>query len=80
MVRKYLITGAILAAFTIPAAAAAAKTYYVAIDGKTKKCEVTTKKPDGTKLIMVGTETYTKMADATKAESAATECGAKPKG
>jgi hypothetical protein len=78
MVRKYLIAGAIIAAFTMPALAAA-KTYYVVEIVKTKKCEIVTKKPDGVKLIMVGTDTYKKLADATKAEKAAVECGAKPK-
>ena len=79
MIRKYLITGAIMAAFAMPAYAAAAKTYYIAQDAKTKKCSIVTKKPDGTKMMMVGTDTYNKMADATKAEKAATDCGAKPK-
>jgi len=77
MIRKYLITGAIMAAFAMPAMAAAAKTYYIAQDAKTHKCSIVTKKPDGTKMMMIGTDTYTKMADATKAEKAAKECAAK---
>jgi len=73
--RKYLITGAILAAFVAPAATAAmaATTWYVAMDAKTKKCSVTSKKPDGTKIMMVGTDTYKTKADATKAEKADTK-------
>jgi hypothetical protein len=78
MVRKYLLAGAIIAAFTVPSVAAtmAAATWYVAQDAKTKKCSVTTKKPDGTKMIMIGkeTDTYKTKADATKAEKAAAEC------
>jgi hypothetical protein len=73
--RKYLITAAILTAFVTPAAAAAmaATTWYVAMDAKSKKCSVTSKKPDGTKMTMVGTDTYKTKADATKAEKADTK-------
>ena len=72
--RKYLLTGAILAAFAVPAVAATASTWYVAQDAKSKKCSVTSTKPDGTKKMMVGTDTYKTKADATKAEKAAKEC------
>ena len=70
--RKYLITAAIVAAFVAPAASAAmaATTWYVAMDAKSKKCSVTKTKPDGTKMTMVGTDTYKTKADATKAEKA----------
>ena len=81
--RKYLLTGIILAAFVAPAAAAtmAATTWYVVTDAKTHKCSVTSKKPDGTKKMMVGkdTDTYKSKADATKAEKAAKECAAPAK-
>jgi hypothetical protein len=77
--RKYLITGAILAAFVAPAVAATSTTWYVAMDAKSKKCSVTSKKPDGTKMTMVGTDTYKSKADATKAEKADKECAAPSK-
>ena len=60
--RKYFITAALIASFAAPAFAAT--TYYVAENAKTKKCSVTTKKPDGKTYLMVGTpDTYTKKSD-----------------
>jgi phage/plasmid primase-like uncharacterized protein len=83
--RKYLLTGAILAAFAVPAVAATATTWYVTQDAKTHKCSVTSTKPDGTKKVQIGKDTsgapatYKTKADATKAEKAATECAAPSK-
>ena len=70
--RKLMLTFALAAAVASPAFAAT--TYYVAQDAKTHKCSVTTKKPDGTKVIMIGTATYKTKADATTAMKAAAEC------
>ncbi len=72
MYRKYLLTAALVASFAAPAFAAT--TYYVAQSATTHKCSVTSKKPDGKKVIMIGTDTYTTKADATKAMGAADEC------
>ena len=65
MIRKVAIAGALVAAFSIPAFAATE--YWVAKDAATKKCEVVTKKPDGTKLTDAGNKTYAHKADAEKA-------------
>jgi len=76
--RKYFITAALIASFAAPAFAAT--TYYVAENAKTKKCSVTTKKPDGKTYLMVGTpDTYTKKSDATAAMKAAADCMPAPK-
>jgi hypothetical protein len=72
MYRKYLVTAALVVSFAAPAFAATE--YYVAQNAKTKKCEVTTKKPDGKTWIEIGTSSYKTKADATKAEKAAAEC------
>jgi hypothetical protein len=70
--KKYILTAALVAGFAMPAMAASE--YYVAQSAKDKKCEVTSKKPDGKKLIEIGTSTYKTKADATKAMKAAPEC------
>jgi hypothetical protein len=65
---------ALLLAISSPALAAE---YYVAKDPTTQLCKVTKEKPDGTKLVMVGTEAYpTKEAAkaAVKAAKGANEC------
>lgn len=54
--------------------AMAASHYYVAQSAKTKKCSVTTRKPDGKKMMVIGTSDYAKKADATAAMKAAAEC------
>jgi hypothetical protein len=71
--RKYLLTGAIIAAFVAPAMAAT--TWYVGMDAKSKKCSVTKTKPDGTKMMMVGGDTamYKTKKDATAAMKADTK-------
>jgi hypothetical protein len=70
--RKYLLTAALVAGFAVPAMAASS--YYVAQSPTSKKCEVTSKKPDGKKWVEVGTETYKTKADAEKALKAAAAC------
>jgi hypothetical protein len=49
-------------------------TYYVGKVVKTKKCEVTTHKPDGKTVMMVGKDTYKTKAEAETAMKAAAEC------
>ena len=68
---RFVVAAALLA-ITSPALAAE---YYVAKDPLTQACSVTTEKPDGTKLVMVGTSAY-----ATKAEAKATKKAAKKAG
>jgi hypothetical protein len=76
MLHKYLIATATIVALTLPAFAAT--TYYVAQDTKTMTCKVVTKKPDGAKLVQIGTDTYKTKKLATTAMGAAPECK-KPK-
>ena len=71
MTRAYLITGLVLAAIVIPAAAAT--DYYVIKDMTSKKCSVSNKKPDGTKTMMIGMAYKTK-AEADKGLKASAEC------
>ena len=75
MIRKYLLTGFVLAAFITPAAAMT--DYYVAKGMTTKKCSVVTKKPDGATMMMVGTMAYKTKSDAMKAMKATPDCKAK---
>jgi hypothetical protein len=74
MIRKFLVTAALAASFVAPAYAAT--TYYVAQSASTHKCSVTTKKPDGTKVMMIGTGTYKTKTAATAAMKAASACSA----
>ncbi len=75
MFRKYLIAGALIAGFATPTLAATA--YYVAVDAKTHKCSVVTKKPDGKVMIVVGTASYPTKVLADAALKAAAECKTK---
>src|SRR5579862_5494525 len=88
MVRKYLLTAAILVAFTgagFAATKAAKESFWVAQSAKSKACEVVTKKPDGKTLVQVGKVHYSSKAAADSAMKAAKECApakkapAKPK-
>ena len=72
MIRRYLLTGLMVAAFIAPAAAATE--YYVVKGATTKKCSVVSKKPDGKTMMMVGTDMYKSKADATKAMKVAADC------
>jgi hypothetical protein len=74
MIRKSLVVAAIVATFATPAFAAT--TYYVAQDATTHKCSVTSKKPDGKTMMMIGKAGYTTKAKATTAMGAAAECKA----
>ena len=82
MVRKYLLTAAILVAFTgagFAATKAAKESFWVAQDAKTKACSVVTAKPNGKTSIEVGKVHYSSKAAAESALKAAKECApAKP--
>ena len=72
MFRKVAIGAALLAVCSMPAFAATE--YWVAKDATTKKCEVVTKKPDGTKLMDAGKKTYATKGDADKALKLLADC------
>ncbi len=74
MLRKVLITAALVTAFVAPAFAAT--TYYVEQSAKTHKCSVTSHKPNGKAFTMIGKDTYKTKSAATAAMKAATECKA----
>ena len=68
---KYIAV-ALLLAVSSPALAAE---FYVAKDTSTQVCEITEKKPDGTKLVMVGTKAYATKDEAKAARKAAKQAG-----
>ncbi len=68
---RYLVVSAVMIAVATPAFAAE---YYVAKNPETGKCGVTQEKPDGTKLVMIGTEAYATEKEAKTAKKAAAEC------
>ena len=77
MVRKSLITAAILVAFTgagFAATKTAKESFWVAQNTKTKACEVVTTRPDGKTLTEVGKVHYASKAAAESALKAAKEC------
>ncbi|MGA7456870.1 MAG: hypothetical protein WBW51_06040 [Methyloceanibacter sp.] len=72
--KKYLIAGLLVAGFVTPALAATE--YYVAQDSSSHKCSVVSKKPDGTKQIMLGTDGFKTKSEAHNALKGMTECKA----
>jgi hypothetical protein len=72
MRRTYLVVSAALIAVATPVLAAE---YYVAKVTETGKCKVVSEKPDGTKLVMVGTQAYATEDEAKTAKKASAECG-----
>jgi len=72
-----LLVAAALLAVSSPALAAE---FYVAKDPTTQVCDITTEKPDGTKLVMVGTEAYPTKDEAKAARKAAKKAGECKKG
>jgi len=68
---RYFVVAAVLLAIASPALAAE---FFLVKDPATGKCAVLNQKPDGTKLIMVGTETYPTKAEGKAAKKAAVEC------
>ena len=72
MIRKMMIAGVAVAAFTLPALAATE--FYVAKDAATQKCAVMDTKPDEKAAMAVGTASYPTKEDADAAMKAAPEC------
>ena len=70
--KTYLAPVLALAVLTAPAFASTE--WYVAKVASTKKCEVTEMKPDGKKLLMIGTAGHKTKADAEKALKADADC------
>jgi uncharacterized membrane protein len=54
MLRKYLLSGAVLTALALPASAQMAAEFYVVQDTSTKKCTIVDKKPTTTTTVVVG--------------------------
>jgi hypothetical protein len=50
--------------------------FFVAQSASTHKCSVTSKKPDGKAMMLVGTDTYKSKPDAMKAMKGMSECKA----
>ena len=72
MIYKVVIATALLAAFSAPSFAAT--DYWVAKDASTHKCQVVSKKPDGTKMMNAGNKTYTSQSSAQSAMKQMTAC------
>jgi hypothetical protein len=76
---KYVVT-ALLVAFASTACLAGG-TFYLAQDpSKKAACKVMKEKPDGVKMVMIGTATYATRAEAKTAKQAAPECNAPASG
>lgn len=68
---KSLVVAAFLVALATPALAAE---FFVVKDPATGKCAVATERPDGTKLVMIGTQAYPTEEEAKAAKKATAEC------
>ena len=75
--RKSLTYAAAIAMIISATSAFAATEYYVAQKAGGGACSVVTKKPDGTKEMMIGTAYYKTKADAEAALKVAAECAKK---
>ena len=71
--KQYLIAGLLVAGFVTPALAGE---FYVAQDSSSHKCSIVSKKPDGTKRIMLGTEGFKTKSEAHSALRGFSECKA----
>ena len=71
---KYGVAALLVA--LVPTTCLAAGPYYVARDTSSKgiKCKVVEEKPDGVKMIMIGTATYATRQEAKTFKKAAPEC------
>jgi hypothetical protein len=69
---KYILAGVLI--MVASATCLAAGTFYVAQDPTTKHCTVVAEKPDGVKMVMIGTTSYTSRKEAKTARKASTEC------
>ena len=68
---KRIAIAAVLIAIATPALA---EEFYVGQDPESKRCKVVTEKPDGQRMIMIGTESYATWEAAKAAKKAAAEC------
>jgi hypothetical protein len=71
---RRLLSYATIAVLITATSAFAASQYYVAQKAGGGACSVTTKKPDGTKSMMIGTASFKTHAAAEAALKTATEC------
>jgi hypothetical protein len=69
--QRYLVVSCLLVLSASPVLAAE---YYVGRNVSTGECKVSTTKPDGKTMVMVGTSSYPTKAEAKTAKQAATEC------
>ncbi len=69
---RFAIVAVVLFAVSSPALAAE---FYLAKDASTQICDIVQEKPDGTKLIMVGTKSYATREEAKAAKKAAKKAG-----
>ena len=69
---RFFAAAAVLLALTSSAWAAE---YYLAKDPATGACHIVQEKPDGTKMTMVGTQTYATKDEAKAAKKAAKKAG-----
>jgi len=81
MLRRHIVTAAVIGAIAMPAVAFAAattkaKTYYAEQSVKTKYCYVVTFKPDGKNATQIGTDSFDTFAKAWAAIKADTDCKA----
>ncbi len=72
--KKYLIASLLVAGFVTPAFAA--HQYYVAQNNSTHKCSIVSRKPEGTKLTMLGTDGFKTKSEARTAMNGMSECKA----
>jgi hypothetical protein len=70
---RVFAAAAVLLALT--STSAWAEEFYLAKDAATGTCEIVRVKPDGTKLLMVGTQTYATKDEAKAAKKAAKKAG-----
>ena len=71
--KSVLIAGLLAAVLVTPALAAQ---YYVAQNNSTHKCSIVSHKPNGTKLILLGSDGFKTKSEARDAMKAMSECNA----
>jgi hypothetical protein len=71
--KKFILLAG-LAAMMAAAPAFAATEFFAAQDAATKKCSVVEKKPDGTKMVMIGKTSFKTKAEAEAAIKADKDC------
>jgi hypothetical protein len=71
MMQRTLVAALLVAALATPAFAAS---YYVAQNNSTHKCSIVSHKPDGTKLVRLGSEGFKTKSQARNAMKGMSEC------